>query len=897
MREAALRSILFTVAAYYIAGRLGLLLAIPPGYATAVWPPSGIALAAVLLAGNRVWPGIWLGSFLVNVATSFEAGSTEAIVRSLVIASSIGGGAAFQAVAGAWLIRRFVGQVDNIITLGLNVVRMLLLGGPAACVINASVGVGTLWATGLVPNESVFFNWWTWWIGDSIGVLIFTPLLMVWSVRRRRQWLRQQIAISLPMLTMFAVVVMLFMFVSEREEARIHAEFEKSADRFSYELEKDLSIYSSMLAAVAGRFSGLNEVTPEEYEVFGEMLLKYGSRVQALSWNPHLTHAKRASFETEQRAVHGLSYSISVVDAHGNRIPAPRAAEYIPVLYTVPTAGNEISLGYDILSEPVRREAIGRARVSGEPAASGPVELIQHEAKNRGLLIVRPVYRHGIRDAELRGYAVVVIRATDLMSPAAKLVAQKGLLIQVSDVTESPDALVYSNYDQQEPAERQGLHLTRNLSVAGRDWRLDFETAPAYLVAHRSWAAWTLLAGGLLLAGFLGVTLLLVVGDTARIEALVKQRTLELQHINDEYRLSTEFSRAIIDTAFDAFVAMDADGRVQDWNRQAEIIFGWPRELVLGKPLADLIIPPQHRDAHWRGLKRYLETGEGNVLNKRIEITALNREGEEFPVELAIWSWRKDGTPRFNAFLHDISARKQTEHELALHAERLAEKNSELERFAYVVSHDLQAPLRGVAGFSELLERRFGGQLGEEGGEFVRFIHEGALQMHQMIRDILEFSRVGTSAIVLKTVNTDEVVDQVRDLLRLDIAEAGATIEHGSLPTVKADRAQLLQLFQNLIGNAIKFGRKDRAPQVMINAAPLNGSWHFQVRDNGIGVPKDKMSRLFNLFSRLHGPDAYPGSGLGLAICKRIVERHGGRIWVESEPGEGAVFHFTLRES
>ncbi|MGH8530440.1 MAG: MASE1 domain-containing protein, partial [Nevskiales bacterium] len=202
--ERDLLAIAAMAAAYYISGRLGLLLAIPPGYATAVWPASGIALAGVLIYGWRLGIGVWLGSFLVNVRTGLDTSDAAALLQSMLVPVVIALGATAQAVGGAWLVRRFV-SYRNILTQEFDVLRILLLGGPLACLIGASLGVTTLWLQGAIPDDARLFNWFTWWVGDVVGVLVFTPLLLVWTVRPYRRWLRKQLAVTVPMLLMFVL--------------------------------------------------------------------------------------------------------------------------------------------------------------------------------------------------------------------------------------------------------------------------------------------------------------------------------------------------------------------------------------------------------------------------------------------------------------------------------------------------------------------------------------------------------------------------------------------------------------------------------------------------------------------------------------------------------------------
>lgn len=229
--------------------------------------------------------------------------------------------------------------------------------------------------------------------------------------------------------------------------------------------------------------------------------------------------------------------------------------------------------------------------------------------------------------------------------------------------------------------------------------------------------------------------------------------------------------------------------------------------------------------------------------------------------------------------------------------ERTAElerSNRELEQFAYVVSHDLQAPLRSITGFLNLLARRYQGQLSTEADEFINFAVDGAERMKQMINDILAFSQVGTPQASFAAADSREILIQALAALQADIEESGAMVTHDELPTVAADGNQLAQLFQNLIGNALKYCQPGAPPCIHVAAEEKETAWEFRVHDHGIGIDPQHTDRIFQIFQRLHTRKESPGTGIGLAICKKIVERHGGRIWVESEPGQGSTFFFSL---
>jgi light-regulated signal transduction histidine kinase (bacteriophytochrome) len=238
--------------------------------------------------------------------------------------------------------------------------------------------------------------------------------------------------------------------------------------------------------------------------------------------------------------------------------------------------------------------------------------------------------------------------------------------------------------------------------------------------------------------------------------------------------------------------------------------------------------------------------------------------------------------------------RKQAEEALQRTAEKLARSNKDLEQFAYVASHDLQEPLRQVTGFMQLLRDRYAGKLDERAIEYIQYGVDGASRMSNLIRDLLDYSRVGASDKQPGEISCQEALDRALANLGTALSDSSARVTHDSLPTLVANSGQITQLLQNLVGNAIKFRREGVDPEVHVGARQEGDQWVLWVRDNGIGIPPEQFDRVFVIFQRLHSRSKYLGTGIGLAICKKIVQRHGGRIWVESKVGEGSTFYFTL---
>jgi PAS domain S-box-containing protein len=244
----------------------------------------------------------------------------------------------------------------------------------------------------------------------------------------------------------------------------------------------------------------------------------------------------------------------------------------------------------------------------------------------------------------------------------------------------------------------------------------------------------------------------------------------------------------------------------------------------------------------------------------------------------------------------DITERKLMEEAIRAHSEKLARSNEELERFAYVASHDLQEPLRMVASFTQLLSQKYSGKLDEAADRYILYAVDGAKRMQQLITDLLAYSRVNSKELDLRQTDCATVVRGAMRNLQVAIEESGASIEFDPLPALWVDQGQFTQLFQNLLGNSIKFRRKEECPRIHISAADGGAEWMISVQDNGIGIDPRQAERVFQIFQRLHTRQEYTGTGIGLAVCKKVVERHGGNLWVESEPGAGSTFRFTIRK-
>ncbi len=381
----------------------------------------------------------------------------------------------------------------------------------------------------------------------------------------------------------------------------------------------------------------------------------------------------------------------------------------------------------------------------------------------------------------------------------------------------------------------------------------------------------------------------------------------ERKQMEESLRQGEQRSRSIIESAHDAFISIDQQGHIKDWNLQAESIFGWTRTEVLGKFLHETIIPLKYRERHLAGMRHLQATGEGPVLNRRIELAALRKNGEEFPVELAIWPLQMGSETTFHAFIRDITSRKQADErihrlseEMKSRAAQLEAANKELEAFSYSVSHDLRSPLRHIHGFVELLQSSPAIQAEESSRRHMKVIIKATREMGMLIDDLLAFSRTGRVEMHPMEVNMRELLDDAVRELAPDAVGRKIVWDIKPMPKVAGDANLLRLVWVNLVANAIKYTRPRDEAKIEVGyvetepGKPAEKETVFYIRDNGVGFDMNYASKLFGVFQRLHRAEEFEGTGIGLANVQRIIHRHGGRVWAESQVNSGSTFYFSL---
>ncbi len=398
--------------------------------------------------------------------------------------------------------------------------------------------------------------------------------------------------------------------------------------------------------------------------------------------------------------------------------------------------------------------------------------------------------------------------------------------------------------------------------------------------------------------GVLSLTILL----TLTLSLIIVQMREQSREILSQSR---ERARNIINTALDAVVVMDDSGSIIDWNPQAEMIFGWSRNEAIGDHLSDLIIPPQYREAHGKGLQKFLTTGKDTILNKRIEMSALHRDGHEFPVELSISPLQIGDRHIFSGFVRDITRRKEAERELQLahdelelrvkeRTKQLEISNKDLEAFSYSVSHDLRAPLRAIDGFSKILVEDFEDKIDDEGNRLLNVIRTNTQNMGNLIDDLLTFSRLGRKELNKSDINMPDMVKSVYNELKESAQNRKINLRINSLPSIWGDPSLIRQIVSNLLSNAIKFTEPKQIANISVSGKRKKDEIIYSFKDNGVGFDMRYANKLFGVFQRLHSNEEFEGTGIGLSLVRRIISKHGGKVWAESELNEGSTFYISI---
>jgi PAS domain S-box-containing protein len=799
------------IAVYYLSARLGLLLAFEKTNVSPVWPPSGIALAAILLFGYRIWPAILVGAFLGNLDVFLD----NKIMNSWTVtyvSAAIALGNTLEAVLGRFLILRMTSTVtpfyrtqDVFKFIGLTL---------SICLVAASIGTSVLTFAGISSWSLYKLVWFTWWLGDATGIFVLTPLFLVWIHPATLKW------------TLYRWMEAALLLIG---------------------------IVLSSGIVFAGWFTGNSHIA-------SAFIL-----IPSLVW---------AAFRFNQRVATLMIFGISVFTVwqtlHGFG----------------PFTGKSVHASLLLLQ--------GFIGVISGTVLSMTADVSERRKAERDLREARDELEDRVRERTAE-----VAQANDELRKNAKQLADAQKIshmgswewdLQTNTITWSDELYrIYGLTRKEFVASYEGF-INR---VHPDDRQNVSKVIDAAYKSHKTFSFYHRIVqpSGKERMIHASGEVVLEAGKAVRMIGTAQDVT-ELKQTEDALQASEGKFRSVAESTSDGIVLADQAGMIISWNEGAGKIFGYTQEEVMGKALTCLM-PERYKQAHIHGLKHYMETGKDHVVGKTIEVYGLRKGGEEFPLQLSLCTWETSSQKFFAGIMRDVSEQKEIEEALQIRSRELERSNAELRQFAYIASHDLQEPLRMVRTYTQLLEKRYRDTFNAEGKEFVTFVVDGVARMQELINDLLAYSKIGHGSKVFEDVELEEVFSSTLSNLQVAIKESMAEVTHDRLPSIHGCKREFCELFQNLISNAIKFHRQ-HPPKIHVSAKQKENEWVFSVADNGVGIEPQYFERIFVIFQRLYGKTEYPGSGIGLAICKKVVENHGGRIWVESNVGMGSTFFFSI---
>jgi PAS domain S-box-containing protein len=902
--------------AYLAAGLLAAGLAIPPSYAIPIYPPAGIALAVVLVYGPRALPGVWLGAMAVNLALASARGSVS--LGAIGVPIVIGLGATVQAALGAWLVRR---PQSGTIELGAprDIGRFFLLAGLLACVVNAAVATTALTLAGVVTPGERLFTAWTWWAGDTLGVLIAAPITLTLIGRPREDWRARRATVGLPLLGTTLLLALATQLVARWDTQRTQAAFERSAAASADAMAAQLREPTQALEAMRSLFLGSEDVSQIELARASEVWLQSIPGLQALGYSVSLPRDAIEAFEQRARA-EGLG-EFRVFDRPDVDRPAlAKDRDVVTLRMIAPLPGNTAALGVNALSIPAAREAIERAARTNQAAATAAFRLTQDPEGREGIVVYRAIYRGDTAPAEpqrrgaLAGVVFVTLRIDEFARHHMGR-APPYLNWCLSDVT-APQRRRLAGAPGCEWLVGHGLQHARSLVVGGRNWELRLAASANALPYASHLNAWLFSIVGLMSAAVLGALLLTVTGRARRVEQLVAARTADLQHeigerqrtqealqeamkvrerTQAELRESQRQLRTIVDHVPLGVRYTDMRRRLLEVNPAFCQLTGYSAAELIGMDVARL----HHPDDRDKVVRAFDAVVRGEPQQAPVEFRYMTRSGQPRWVRLSMRLVGKPGDElaRTVGVVEDITEHLQLRE--AEQARQAAEAASRAKSdFVSRMSHELRTPLNAMLGFAQLLELDQRPTLAPHQTEWTAQIQHAGWHLLHMINDTLDLSRIESGTLRLETTAVDlpALVRACVSMIEPAAARRAIRLEQELDPAcrlVLGDATRCKQVLLNLLSNAVKYNVDGGS--VRIRSRRAEDGVRITVADSGLGMSQDQLAQLFQPFNRLgRERGATEGTGIGLVIARRLAELMGGRLDAESQPGQGSTFTLML---
>ncbi len=900
-----------TALAYVAVGALALMLAGPPGYAFALYPPAGLALAACLVAGPAVLPGVFVGALVLHAGLGVLRGADD-LTALLWLPAAIATGAMLQAQLGAWLVRRCVG-LPLVLNAPRDIARAGLFGGLLACATSATVGTLALALGGVLRPDELLATWATWWLGDTLGVLIAAPLVLTLIGQPRADWRPRQRTLALPLLAALGVLALGVQQVRELDAAR-------QADRFQHDAEQLAGQVRQRLADASLALEGLHSAA----RVAGGPLDANGLRQASAGWlarfealqatgvSLRVAEADVAALEAAARGDGLADFQVFDRDDGADR---RQRGELLVVRQLEPAESNRGAFGVNSLSVAAARPAIEATRDSGEPRVTAGFRLAQSVREEPGVVLYQALYAPGAAEpttaAERRerwlGVVFVTLRTQVALAdlPAARRGALSWCLLD-ADATAPVRYLARTGLAAacEEAAADARHHRELSLEWGGRSWllRVLAQAAPPPMAGSE---AGLLSVTGLAAVALLGALLLVVTGHSRRTELAVAAGTerlraevAERRHAEAEQLETRERLQGILDNAPLGVLFLDPQGLVLECNARLGEMTGQAPERLVGHSVLDIAHPDDHEPL--MAMRRDLLAGAATRSVATVRLRAPADAARWTPVRVITSALRDDDgrVLRVVAVVEDVAdqLRLQTSEQARLRAESANRAKNE---FLSRMSHELRTPLNAMIGFAQLLGLDREPALATHQQDWIRQIQRAGWHLLELINETLDLSRIESGSISLQPQPLDlrAMAEAARSLVASAAGLRGIRIQVEAAPGVPAgmgDATRVRQVLTNLLTNAVKYNRPEGAVRVRVDRAGSD-TVSVAVSDTGLGMDAAQQARLFQPYDRLgREGSGIEGTGIGLVISQRLLELMGGTLAVQSQPGVGSTFTFTL---
>ncbi|WP_337190129.1 CHASE domain-containing protein [Alteraurantiacibacter aestuarii] len=883
--------------AYGLAGWLGLLLAVPPGYATFIWPASGMAIAGLIIFGRNLWPGIWLGSFAVNLANGspMTSGTIEWI--AVVNAGVIAAGSSVQALFATTALRRLLGQPINIKG-ARDVATLIVVGGPLSCLIAATVGTAILWFNGAVPTAMVWSNWLTWWCGDMAGVLLIVPIALFAAWREPKLiWRGTPItpltrSMTIGLFCLMGATLTAWIVTSEVVYERNLATFNAMAADSEEALSHRLQSYRQSLDGGAAIIDASDQISRQDWIDYIDIIgIEELPGINGIGFIQPMANGDEENFVRR-----GMADGLPPFQVH----PASDRPTRFIIKYIEPIEGNLAALGLDISFEVNRRDAAEQSRDSGEARITRRITLVQDDAQTPGFLLLRPVYTRGLpletaadRQHALRGWVYAPFIASRFLSGLTSSQAEQ-FTIDVYDGTSiDPDHQIFAG---SLPDTNPAFTIRKTIPVMGQNWTLVWKSTPQFEHSSINNEPPLVLVGGILLTLCFGGLLQSYARREAQVHEQVMEKTRKHKEAADALYESERRFSDLAGLSPAGIIRTNPSGTCIYANDSWLELSGLDEPAALSSDWIAAIHPEDRAEFHaaWMGAIEDRAEHRGTF-------RFVHRDGSVRWVDMISRpELTDDGILRGTiAVAMDVTRRMLMEGALQSARARAEAAVEAKSSFLANMSHEIRTPMNGVIGFTELL---LASPLDDEQRRQTQLIADSGKAMMRLLNDILDLSKLeaGQMRIASEPTNLRQVIHGCITLMQALATEKQleltCDIDDAVPALISSDGLRIRQILLNLLGNALKFTSKG---SVTVRACvdPHDGERAIvEIADTGIGIAPERQAAIFSDFvqadftiARDHG-----GTGLGLAISRKLAQLIDGEITLESQPGRGSVFRLTL---